>query len=233
MGNFNRDSRDSRRPSSGFSRGFDRNKSFGGNRRPGGRDGARPEMHQAVCSECGQDCEIPFKPSNGRPIFCSKCFEKQNGGASNSRPSSFGGERRDRFGFDDKQMHSATCDKCGKECQVPFRPTAGKPVFCDNCFGKGGNDNFSKGGHESKDSGEVMQQIKMLNTKMDQLIKILAPNAPVDKVAKLAKPETVEKVAKSAKLETKVEAKVEAKVPTKEKAKTKVVAKKAPAKKKK
>lgn len=221
MGNFNRGSRDSRRSSGGFNRGFDRNKSFGGNRRSGGRDGARPSMHQAVCSECGQDCEIPFKPSNGRPIFCSKCFEKQNGGASNSRPSSFGGERRERFGFDDKQMHSAVCDKCGKECQVPFRPTAGKPVFCDNCFGKGGNDNFSKGGHDSKDSSEVMQQIKMLNTKMDQLIKILTPKAPV------------EKVAKSAKSETKVEAKVEAKSPTKEKAKTKVVAKKAPAKKKK
>jgi CxxC-x17-CxxC domain-containing protein len=221
MGNFNRDSRDSRRPSGGFNRGFDRNKSFGGNRRSGGRDGDRPSMHQATCSECGQDCEIPFKPSNGRPVFCSKCFEKQSGGASSSRPSSFGGERRDRFSFDDKPMHSATCDKCGKACQVPFRPTQGKPVFCDNCFGKGGNETFSKGAHDSKDSGEVMQQIKMLNTKMDQLIKILTPNAPV------------EKIAKSTKAETKVETKVEAKSLAKEKAKSKVATKKVSAKKKK
>ncbi len=222
MGNFNRDNN---RSGGGFNRGFDRNKSFGGNRRSGGRDGDRPTMHQATCSECGQDCEIPFKPSNGRPVFCSKCFEKQNGGSSSSRPSSFGGERRDRFSFDDKQMHNATCDKCGKECQVPFRPTAGKPVFCDNCFSKGSNDTFTKGGRDTKDSGEVMQQIKMLNTKMDQLIKILAPNAPVEKMAKSAKSE--------AKAETKVEAKAEAKAPVKEKAKTKAVAKKVTAKKKK
>ena len=221
MGNFNRDSRDSRRPSGGFNRGFDRNKSFGGNRRSGGRDGDRPSMHQATCSECGQDCEIPFKPSNGRPVFCSKCFEKQSGGASSSRPSSFGGERRDRFSFDDKPMHKAVCDKCGQACQVPFRPTQGKPVFCDNCFGKGGNETFSKGAHDSKDSGEVMQQIKMLNTKMDQLIKILTPNA------------SVEKIAKSTKAETKVEAKIEAKSPAKEKAKSKVATKKVSAKKKK
>ena len=218
MGNFNKGSR---RSGGGFNRGFDRNKSFGGNRRSGGRDGARSSMHPAVCSECGQDCEIPFKPSNGRPIFCSKCFEKQNGGSSSSRPSSFGGERRERFGFDDKQMHSATCDKCGKECQVPFRPTAGKPVFCDNCFGKGGNDNFGKGSRDSKDSGEVMQQIKMLNTKMDQLIKILTPNAPV------------EKVAKSNKSEAKAETKTVAKAAVKEKTRTKVASKKTPAKKKK
>ncbi len=225
MGNFNRDSRDSRRPSGGFNRGFDRNKSFGGNRRPGGRDrdGARPTMHQAVCSECGQDCEIPFKPSNGRPIFCSKCFEKQSGGSS--RPSSFGGERRDSFGFDDKQMHQAVCDKCGKTCQVPFKPSSGKPVFCDNCFGKGGNDNFSKGPRDTKDSGEVMQEIKMLNTKMDQLIKLLTPNTPSEKIVKATKPEN--------KTEKKSEVKAEDKPVVKEKAKAKVVAKKAPAKKKK
>ena len=218
MGNFNRDSR---RSSGGFNRGFDRNKSFGGNRRSGGRDGDRPSMHQATCSECGQDCEIPFKPSNGRPVFCSKCFEKQSGASSNSRPMSFGGERRERFNFDDKQMHSAVCAKCGKDCQVPFRPSAGKPVFCDNCFGKGGNDALNKGFRDTKDSGDVMQQIKMLNTKMDQLIKILTPNAPS------------EKVVKASKLEKKSETKVEDKPALKEKAKSKVAAKKVLDKKKK
>ena len=36
------------------------------------------------------------------------------------------------------QMHRVTCDKCGQECEVPFRPTSGKPVFCSDCFRKGG-----------------------------------------------------------------------------------------------
>ncbi len=52
---------------------------FGGSR--GGRDGARPEMHQAVCAECGNDCEVPFKPSGERPVLCSNCFSAKNGEA--------------------------------------------------------------------------------------------------------------------------------------------------------
>ncbi|MDH4330614.1 MAG: hypothetical protein OEV93_03625, partial [Candidatus Moranbacteria bacterium] len=31
---------------------------FGGDR----RGGDRPEMHRAVCSKCGDNCEVPFKP---------------------------------------------------------------------------------------------------------------------------------------------------------------------------
>lgn len=215
MGNFNRDNR---RSGGGFKRGFERNQSFGGNHRVGARDGARSSMHQATCSECGQDCEIPFKPSNGRPVFCSKCFEKQNGG---SRQSNFGSDRPNRFGFDDKKTYQAVCDKCGQDCQLPFRPTAGKPVFCDNCFGKGAHDKGFKNNNDSANSTEVIKEIKMLNNKIDQLIKILTPNAPV------------EKVAKSAKAEKKVETTQEVKPLAKEKTKTKVTVKKVSAKKKK
>ena len=34
-------------------------------------------QYKAVCSECGQACGVPFKPSGGRPVFCSECFAKQ------------------------------------------------------------------------------------------------------------------------------------------------------------
>lgn len=58
---------------------------FGGGRpRSGGfnRDfnqGPR-EMHKAVCSDCGQECEVPFKPSNDaegkpRPVYCKECYK--------------------------------------------------------------------------------------------------------------------------------------------------------------
>ncbi len=43
-------------------------------RRGGGRS-ERPTMHKAVCDECGRDCEVPFRPSGDKPIYCSKCFE--------------------------------------------------------------------------------------------------------------------------------------------------------------
>ncbi|NCO10989.1 DNA-directed RNA polymerase [Candidatus Pacearchaeota archaeon CG_4_9_14_0_2_um_filter_39_13] len=35
-----------------------------------------------------------------------------------------------------RQMHKATCDECKQECEVPFKPTQGKPVYCRDCFRK-------------------------------------------------------------------------------------------------
>jgi len=39
-------------------------------------DGPR-EMHKAVCSDCKQECEVPFKPTEGKPVFCRECFAKK------------------------------------------------------------------------------------------------------------------------------------------------------------
>jgi CxxC-x17-CxxC domain-containing protein len=33
-------------------------------------------MHPAVCASCGKDCEVPFEPRNGRPVYCSECYSK-------------------------------------------------------------------------------------------------------------------------------------------------------------
>ena len=35
------------------------------------------EMHKAVCSECKKECEVPFKPMEGRPIYCKDCYSKR------------------------------------------------------------------------------------------------------------------------------------------------------------
>jgi CxxC-x17-CxxC domain-containing protein len=34
----------------------------------------RVETH-AVCSHCGKETTVPFKPTQGRPIFCRECFQ--------------------------------------------------------------------------------------------------------------------------------------------------------------
>ncbi len=47
---------------------------FGGPRR---NFGPR-EWHKAVCSECGNECEVPFKPTEGKPVYCKECFAKRN-----------------------------------------------------------------------------------------------------------------------------------------------------------
>lgn len=36
----------------------------------------------------------------------------------------------------DSQSEKITCDRCGKEANVPFKPRPGHPVFCKECFAK-------------------------------------------------------------------------------------------------
>ncbi|MGI5880079.1 MAG: zinc-ribbon domain containing protein [Syntrophomonadaceae bacterium] len=35
------------------------------------------EMFTAVCAECGVDTEVPFRPVDGRPVYCQECFQRQ------------------------------------------------------------------------------------------------------------------------------------------------------------
>ncbi len=39
--------------------------------------GGSREMHEAVCADCGKDCEVPFIPTQSRPVYCRDCFEKR------------------------------------------------------------------------------------------------------------------------------------------------------------
>jgi CxxC-x17-CxxC domain-containing protein len=36
-----------------------------------------PPAHEAVCSECGNACEVPFKPKEGKPVYCHPCWKKR------------------------------------------------------------------------------------------------------------------------------------------------------------
>ncbi|MCW4020953.1 MAG: DNA-directed RNA polymerase [Candidatus Bathyarchaeota archaeon] len=38
---------------------------------------AEREMHKAVCADCGQECEVPFKPDPSRPVYCRDCWAKR------------------------------------------------------------------------------------------------------------------------------------------------------------
>jgi CxxC-x17-CxxC domain-containing protein len=41
------------------------------------RSGGTREMHSAICADCGEETQVPFKPTNGRPVYCSNCFSKR------------------------------------------------------------------------------------------------------------------------------------------------------------
>ena len=46
----------------------------------GGRSSAPREMFSATCSNCGREARVPFRPTNGKPVYCSDCFRSQRGG---------------------------------------------------------------------------------------------------------------------------------------------------------
>lgn len=37
-------------------------------------------LHKAVCADCKKQCEVPFKPSGERPVYCKECFSKRKSG---------------------------------------------------------------------------------------------------------------------------------------------------------
>ena len=100
-----------------------------------------------------------------------------------SKRSSFGGSSRggsSRGGFSDRKPRfggrdggrdrrsvektKVTCSSCGMECEVPFKPTSNKPVYCDACFSKKG---------KSNGSGVSKEEIDKINEKLDKIMKHL------------------------------------------------------------
>ena len=42
----------------------------------GGQGQSRDKVEtQATCSNCGKDTTVPFRPTQGRPVFCKECFQ--------------------------------------------------------------------------------------------------------------------------------------------------------------
>lgn len=56
-----------------------------GSRASGGdeRGNRRPrEMFDAVCAACGAPARVPFRPANGRPVYCRDCYASRQGQGS-------------------------------------------------------------------------------------------------------------------------------------------------------
>jgi len=46
--------------------------------RPSGASSSRERVETvAVCSACGKETTVPFKPTQGRPVFCRDCFQQR------------------------------------------------------------------------------------------------------------------------------------------------------------
>lgn len=66
---FDRDSRPRRNNDRKFGAKTPWKKNFSG------RDDGRAALHTAICSKCGEECAVPFKPNGKKPVFCKNCFK--------------------------------------------------------------------------------------------------------------------------------------------------------------
>jgi CxxC-x17-CxxC domain-containing protein len=39
-------------------------------------------MHKTICADCRKECEVPFKPTGDRPVYCKECFGKRKANSS-------------------------------------------------------------------------------------------------------------------------------------------------------
>lgn len=81
-----------------------------------------------VCRDC--KTEFVFSASEqqdfrkrgfNQPTRCAECHERR----TSRRRYSRGG---------DTAIHTAPCTVCGKDAELPFKPTGAKPVYCAECF---------------------------------------------------------------------------------------------------
>lgn len=127
-------------------------------------------------------------------------FNRNNN--SGGRGRSFGDKRQSgprSFDRPRPALYPATCANCGKACEVPFRPTGDKPVFCRDCFREQNGDsrnsgerNYSKPSFESQptQNNEYKAQLDALTTKVDKILEILTAAMSVSEPEKeVAEPE--------------------------------------------
>ncbi len=148
MGDFRRDNRGGGR-------------SFGRSNFSGGKSfDRRPEMHKAICSNCGKECELPFKPTGDRPVYCRDCFATHGGGD----------ERRN----DRRDERSE-----GRDDRPPFRRFEDRPT------------------HTSPPAVAYEKKFDDINFKLDQILKLLNPNQKEPQQFKEPKVEKAQEVKKA------------------------------------
>jgi len=129
-----------------------------------------------------------FQKSHSYPKKQPRVFGNRASDRSSNRPRS-GFSDRDSFKSNSRgsnlELTRVTCDSCGKQTEVPFKPTGEKPVYCRDCFRQqssaqgGRSDRFESRSRTSdrhapedhaRPSSEDFEQI---NRKLDKIMEAL------------------------------------------------------------
>jgi CxxC-x17-CxxC domain-containing protein len=95
-----------------------------------------------TCADCGIDfvfsaSEQEFFAQKGftsAPKRCPSCRAQRRSSSGGSSYGNGGGYAGGGYSRGPREMFDAVCARCGKDTQVPFRPTGARPVYCSDCF---------------------------------------------------------------------------------------------------
>lgn len=88
-----------------------------------------------------RDCNAPFVfTASEQDFFAEKGFTNEPGRCPSCRAArkqqNSGGGFNNRSSRPPREMHEVTCSECGRQTEVPFRPSGDRPVYCRECFGQ-------------------------------------------------------------------------------------------------
>jgi CxxC-x17-CxxC domain-containing protein len=94
------------------------------------------EDRTLTCQDCNQSFTFSAddqqyhreKGYTNEPKRCPSCRQNRRSNGSGYGSSYAGGYGSRR------EMHDVVCAQCGKDTQVPFRPSGDRPVYCSDCF---------------------------------------------------------------------------------------------------
>jgi len=133
------------------------------NNRSGGDRGFK-RMYPAVCDKCGRECEVPFKPTGEKPVYCSSCFERKD---NNS------GQRNYQYQRDDQKRSSYGSN----------RGYGSNKSYGNRDFGNKRFENRSPAPKQPQNS----RQLDMVIEKLDKIIYLLSEKKAVIKAKKVKK----------------------------------------------
>ena len=94
------------------------------------------------CSDCGttftfsagEQEQFASRGYTNEPKRCPECRQARKAQQYGNSRNSY---RNDSHGYTpQRQMFPARCSECGKDTEVPFEPSSGRPVYCSDCYRK-------------------------------------------------------------------------------------------------
>jgi len=107
------------------------------------RDDSRDESTTVTCSDCGDECQVPFVPRTNKPVYCSDCFRQHKPDDSGSDRGSRDDRGGSRYSRDDRGGSRSSSGRGSRKDSSSSRKTrSDKFLRKQESFYSNGSDKF-------------------------------------------------------------------------------------------